>query len=162
MIVRPHDGSVLLMAQPEHAALSAHIMSAWNADGFRDLARLPSTLFAIGNHDNGWIEPDSAPIRDPETGRILDFIHAPDPVRRGVWPLGVARLAGDPYAAALVAQHAISIFGRYQSRADWAPFFSQMESLRSRHLHAAKAPLEELVADYFFLRVYQVSRIRSA
>lgn len=49
-------------------------------------------------------EVDAAPLVDETTGRILDFIHAPDEVKRGVWPRAVERLRTMPYAAALVAQ----------------------------------------------------------
>ena len=60
--------------------------------------RRDAILHAIAEHDNGWAEGDAAPSVNPATGQIFDFISAPIAVRQGVWPRGVARLAGDPWA----------------------------------------------------------------
>src|SRR5688572_29016028 len=114
MIIRSTGPTRLLITQRDHASLAAHIMRHWRADGFPEKQRQHVILLAIDAHDNGWREIDASPLVDPGTGRILDFVHAPDHVRRGVWPRGVARLATAPYAAALVAQHAIHVYRRYR------------------------------------------------
>jgi len=93
-----------------------------------------------------------APVVEPVTGRLLDFIHAPDAIRQAVWPRGVERLADTPYAAALVAQHALEIYVRYRADPAWQPFFTAIEAARARHLHRASIALEELRRDYFFVR----------
>ncbi len=110
-------------------------------------------LRAIAEHDNGWAEEDAAPIVDPETGEIADFVSAPLRVRHAVWPRGVARLAGDPWAAALVAQHAITVYDRFRLEAGWTSFFDQMEAARGAMLAASGRPLDELAADYVFVRL---------
>jgi hypothetical protein len=68
-----------------------------------------------------------------------------------VWPRGVARLAGNPWAAALVAQHAIVIFNRYRSDPAWTQFFVEMETMRRELVQASELLLPELLADYWFL-----------
>src|SRR5687767_13560839 len=128
MIIRPANGSQLLITQPDHAALAADIMRHWQADGLPDSPRRALILFAICEHDNGWAEVDAAPIVDASSGRILDFVNAPDVVRRDVWPRGVERLAAMPYAAALLAQHALHIYRRYHAASEWAPFFLEMQA----------------------------------
>jgi len=154
MIIRRAASSLLLISQPDHAALAERIMRRWRRDGLSESPRRDAILLAVAEHDNGWREPDAAPIVDVATGRLLDFIEAPDDVRRGVWPRGVERLAGTPYAGALVAQHALHIFRRYRSHPQWAPFFADMEAARDRHLRAAApATPDQLLADYVFLRV---------
>jgi hypothetical protein len=154
MIVRPAGQSQVLITQPDHAALSERIMQHWRAGGLPSSGRRSDILLAIQQHDNGWREPDGAPIVDERTGRILDFVSAPDDVRRGVWPRGVDRLAATPYAAALVAAHAIYIYRRYRSEVEWAPFFAQMEALRDRHLlNAAPRTAADLAQDYLFVRL---------
>jgi uncharacterized protein DUF3891 len=152
MIVRLNGSSQLLITQPDHAALAALVMRQWRADGLLQTPRLPSILLAVEEHDNGWREVDAAPLVDPATGRVLDFIGAPDEIRRAVWPRGVDRLAATPYAAALVAQHALHIYRRYRDNPGWAPFFTEMETRRDRHL-AAPLTLEDLAREYFFLRI---------
>ena len=114
MILRPNGSSQLLITQPDHAALAARVMRQWRADGLLQSPRLPSILLAVEEHDNGWREVDTAPLVDASTGRVLDFIGAPEEIRRPVWPRGVDRLADTPYAAALVAQHALHIYRRYR------------------------------------------------
>jgi hypothetical protein len=153
MIVRPAGSSQLLITQPDHAALSAHIMREWRAGGFADNPRRDAILLAIGEHDNGWRDVDAAPIVDEATGRIHDFVSAPDPIKRAIWPRGVERLAYAPYSAALVAQHAVHVYRHKRDDAEWTPFFGEMEALRDRHLGIARLEMKDLLADYPFVRI---------
>src|SRR3954453_21006754 len=121
MIIQPGGSTQLLITQPDHAALAAAIVRQWTSGEFEESPRRSDILRAIAEHDNGWREVDAAPLVDRATGRILDFIHAPDAVRQGVWPRGVERLAGTPYVAALVAQHAIEIYSGYKDDPGWRP-----------------------------------------
>jgi hypothetical protein len=152
MIVRPCASGRLLITQPDHAALAGRVMREWTADDFPTASRRADILLALDEHDNGWREVDGAPLVDPASGDLLDFVHAPDDVRQGVWPRGVDRLAHTPYAAALVAQHALEIYARYRSQPAWRPFFAEMEALRDRHLQGASVAVEDLRRDYFFVR----------
>ena len=115
--------------------------------------RRDAILYAIAEHDNGWAEEDAAPSVSSDTGRVIDFVTAPLRVRHAVWPRGVARLASDPWAAALVAQHAITVYDRFRSEAEWQPFFAEMEAARSAMLLASGLPLDDLTADYPFVRL---------
>ena len=160
MIVRDTGATLQLITQPDHAALARTIMERWTADGLPDSPRRASILHAIDQHDNGWIEPDAAPIVDPLTGTISDFIHAPVETRRAVWPRAVQRLSADIWAAALVAQHAIHIYSRYADELEWWPFFEEMARLRRHYATRMRTsmeddadPLELLARDYLFLRV---------
>jgi hypothetical protein len=70
-----------------------------------------------------------------------------------VWPRGVERLAGTPYAAALVAQHSLAIFDRYRGDPGWQPFFDEMTRRRDDHLARSGHTASELAADYAFVRI---------
>lgn len=154
MILRTHQDQRLLVTQPDHAALSGVIMARWTADGFPAHPRRDTILLATREHDAGWAEVDAAPIVDAASGRLLDFVEAPDDVRQGVWPRSVERLSADPYAAALVAQHALHVYRENRSRPAWQPFFDRIEALRSRYLAAASPlTLDDLIRDYFFVRM---------
>lgn len=153
MIIHPNGATLLLITQPDHAALAARIMRRWRDDDLEHSPRRDDILFAVEHHDDGWLDVDLVPLVDATSGALLDFIAAPNPVRRGVWPRGVGRLADAPYAAALVAQHALHIYRRYRDDASWTSFFDEMETLRSQHLrNAAPATLDELLRDYRWLR----------
>ena len=151
MIVRSGNDSILLITQPDHAHLSGRIME--HCLPLRGSPRRPSILRAIAEHDNGWTEEDAAPMIDPATGRVADFVSIPLRVRHGVWPRGVRRLADDPWAAALVAQHAITVYDRFRSDEAWTPFFARMEDMRDEMVKASGLPLEALLADYPFVRL---------
>ena len=149
MIVRHAGDTLQLITQPDHARLAGEIMQ--HTIALAEHPRRDSILLAITEHDNGWTEPDAAPLIDPATGVPLDFISAPIAVRQGVWPRGIARLAHNPWAAALVAQHAIAIFERYRSDNAWRQFFTVVESARQTMVAASGFSFEELQADYRFL-----------
>ena len=115
--------------------------------------RRNSILLAIAEHDNGWTEEDAAPIVHSATGDVVDFINAPVRVRHAVWPRGIARLAHDPWAAALVAQHAMAVYDRFRAEAAWNSFFTEMEATRNVLLRESGMPIEDLVAEYAFVRL---------
>ncbi len=115
--------------------------------------RRDAILLAIREHDNGWIEEDAAPTVNPETGHIFDFVSAPLRVRHAVWPRGVGRLASTPWAAALVAQHAITVYDRFRPDADWTPFFAEMTEARDGILRNGAGSLDDLLSDYAFVRL---------
>lgn len=151
MIIRPAGTQLHFITQPDHARLSRTVMEA-----YRPLSANPrraQILHAIGEHDNGWAEPDASPLIDPSTGSPVDFVSAPLAVRHGVWPRGVQRLAHDPWAAALVAQHAITVYDRYASDPQWTPFFARMATLRDEMLRSSGDDPAALGGDYAFVRL---------
>jgi hypothetical protein len=151
MIVRRHDPVLHLITQPDHAALARRVMERWAP--LHDAERRASILLAVEEHDNGWREPDAEPLVDAGGG-VYDFINTPAEVRQGVWPRGVSRLAeDDEWAAALVAQHAITIYDRYRPDPAWADFFPEMQRLRDALLTATRRTQAQLDHDYAFVRI---------
>jgi hypothetical protein len=151
MIVQRHPDTLLLITQPDHARLAGRLMRHWMP--LHDLPRRDEILLAIDEHDNGWREPDAAPIVDPRTGRVFDFVSAPASVRQGVWPRAIARLAAAPWSAALVAEHAITVYDRYRSDPQWVAFFAALERDRDRLVAHAGRSLDDLRRDYPFVRI---------
>lgn len=151
MIVRNNGERVQVITQPDHARLAGRIM-----EHCRPLVGRPrrdAILHAIAEHDNGWAEEDAAPAVDPATGRIADFVHAPLSVRQRVWPRAIQRLADRPWAAALVAQHALTVYSRFRSDAAWTDFFAGLSSSRDALLAAVGGALTDLLDDYSFVRL---------
>lgn len=150
MIVRQAGTGLLLITQPDHAQLAGRIMR--HCVALADHPRQGAILRAIAEHDNGWAEEDAAPLADPRSGGVVDFVAAPLAVRHRVWPRAVERLSGDPWAAALVAQHAITVYDRFRPDPAWAAFFAEMEALRDRMTRTV-ACATDLLADYAFVRL---------
>ena len=113
----------LFITQPDHARLAAEAIARWHDDGFATHPRRDVILLAAREHDNGWLEEDEATYLDPD-GVPLDFVSAPLEVRQRLWPRAVDRVAvRDPYAAALIAQHAITVYAHYGNEPGWTAFF---------------------------------------
>ena len=153
MIIRRSASRLLLITQPEHAALSARIMREWGPDDFPETPRKASILNAVEQHDCGWAEFDEALVLETATGRLLDFTEVPDAVKRETSLRGIAPLASDPYAAALAAQHRLHVYRRYADDPEWTAFFAEMTETRDSYLRAARVEsLRELLHDYRFVR----------
>jgi uncharacterized protein DUF3891 len=151
VIVRSVGDRLQLITQPDHAHLAGRIMERCAPLATR--SRRDAILHAVAEHDNGWAEEDAAPRVNPATGQIFDFVSAPASIRQAVWLRGVARLAHDPWAAALVAQHAITVYDRFRPENEWQPFFAEMEEARDRMLRAGRGLFDDLLADYAFVRL---------
>lgn len=154
MIVRQDDAGVRLITQPDHAQLAGRIMT--HCAALRGHPRRASILRAVAEHDIGWVDVDAAPVVHRDSGRVADFITLADEVRQEIWPRAVALLADDAYAAALVAQHALTAYGRYSTEPGWSKFFRTMEQLRDAQLRASGLSRADLDADYPFVRLGDV------
>jgi hypothetical protein len=151
VIVRRVGAGVELITQPDHAQLARTIMG--HCVPLRSRPRRDAILHAIAEHDNGWAEEDAAPTVNSAMGSVADFITVALSVRHAVWPRGVARLSDDPWAAALVAQHALTVYDRFRGDSAWQSFFVRMEEARDASLRASGRPYDDLAADYPFLRL---------
>ena len=153
MIIRRLGSTEQLITQPDHAALAAGIMRQWRAGQLDRSPRRDSILHAVDQHDNGWAEVDEELVVDAQTGRLLDFVEVPDSVKRLTSSRGIERLAADPYAAALVAQHRLHVYRRFADNPEWASFFVDVAAARDTYLRAAGGiPLDQLLDDYTFVR----------
>jgi hypothetical protein len=154
VIIRRLPRAFLFIAQQDHATLSAALMSEWQVDGLREHPRRDAILLATREHDNGWLEEDAMTHVDPD-GDPLDFMSVPATVKQRIWPRAASRVAElDPYAGALVAQHALALHGQQRTEPAWRPFLSQMERLQA-DLVACCAPgaAAALLDDYRFVQV---------
>ena len=153
VIVRPDGDDLLLVTQPEHAALSGRIMAAWRRDGLPASPTRETVLLATREHDNGWIEVDAHPELDAGTRGPQHFMTAPDATKQDIWPRGVRRLEPvDPAAAALVAQHALALLDVHPLPG-WKQFRAAMTVERDRILRTGvyDNDLDALRADYRFV-----------
>ena len=152
MIVLRRRGSLLLVRQPDHAALAARILSCWTADGLPGRPTRAALLEAVEHHDDGWLPLDDAPRVDPQSGEPYDYVSYPLPERQALWFRAVDALeARSSYVAALVAQHAVTAYDRYRGEPAWEPFFDGLARRRDELLQVGGA--EALAADYPLLRL---------
>ena len=119
------------------------------------LARRPrrhSILHALEAHDDGWVEDDAAPTVSPD-GKVIDFVSAPVGDRQANSLRGLGLVAEDAWAAALIAQHRLTVYDRFRPDPEWMLFFAEVQEALDGFLRASGGSAEELVVDYPFLRI---------
>ena len=153
MIVREDGASFLLITQPDHARLARDIVAAIRTEPVLDTAARETVLFATLEHDNGWLEVDAEPTIDPASGRPCDFISGPAHVKHELWPRGIRRVARtNPRAAALVAEHALTVYHYRAAEAEWQSFFGAITALRDdllRQVMALDGPARQAFAEQY-------------
>jgi hypothetical protein len=149
VIVVPEGSELLLITQPDHAHFSGELLSLWRADGLPVHPRRDDLIFAAREHDNGWREADAAPRWDAERGRPHDFLSLPRQERIEIWERGTTRFAARrPYAALLIARHALNFFRSRREEEEWAAFVGFLEDFERSLLEETGVSREELNADY--------------
>ena len=152
VIIRPQQGSLLFITQPDHAAAAADLVQHF--DGFATNPRRVEIHLAVREHDSGWHELDRDLVFDAARGKAHDFITVPEPLKQSVWPNAIEQVASkSPYAAALIAEHAVFVYSANRGKPEWDTFFSTMEARRTELLARAGVPLDALRADYPFLGI---------
>ncbi len=113
MIVRGVDGTLLLIRQVDHSALSGEFTRHWGNDRFERPEPLDPVALASAMHDEGWREKDEEPLHDlhrkaPMHWRDIEVAH-----HVVFYAEGINRVAArDPYAGLLASMHGAGIYTR--------------------------------------------------
>ena len=135
MIVRNSGDSLLLITQPDHAHLAGTLAAAIRSESALDGPARETILLAAREHDNGWHEVDERPGVNPSDGRPWDFMSGPAAIKHALWPAGIAAVAAvNRRAAALVAEHVLTVYTYRSGEAGWAPFFAAITARRDELL----------------------------
>jgi Protein of unknown function (DUF3891) len=152
VIIRHAKDQLHLITQGDHAALAGRIMRAWTLGGLPDHPQRDLILSATDDHDNGWREED-AELHVSEAGDPLDFVAVPAYVKQRIWPRGTDRWAArSPYVAALIAQHALTVYATLAEDPAWAGFFRLMTRTRDELIARSGVGPHDLAGDYPFVR----------
>jgi hypothetical protein len=112
MLFRTEPSGVLAISQPTHAWISGQILRAWDETFGKPL------LLAAEQHDIGWLDWETAPTFNPQTGRPHLFREIGAAVHSPMWLQGVERALGawGSHVALLVSLHGGVIYRRYADR----------------------------------------------
>jgi hypothetical protein len=134
MLFRTEPSGVLAISQPAHAWISGQILRAW------DEALGEPLLLAAEQHDIGWLDWETAPTFNPETGRPHLFREIGAAAHSPMWILGVERALGawGAHVALLVSRHGGVIYRRYTDRHR----IGQADAAAAQRYLEAQAPIE--------------------
>jgi hypothetical protein len=110
MIVLKRDNVLVLVHQPEHAAMAAAIAQAW-----RPPTMLPADIWerfldAVRCHDDGWLAAEKRPTLADDR-RPFDFKQIPSDQHITIWRRSVDLASQrDAYTCLLVAHHARHLY----------------------------------------------------
>ena len=112
MLVQVRNDCLWLFTQNDHGLLAGRLAYEWwGLDG--EPSPLPfELLLATSIHDTGWIQADSRPTLNPETGRPHDSLDYPLEQRLPMYRAGLDNLTAiDPYTGLLVSKHYAALGG---------------------------------------------------
>ena len=112
MLFRTEPKGVLAISQLTHAWISGQILRAWGE------ALDEPLLLAAEQHDIGWLDWETAPTFNPQSGRPHLFREIGAAVHSPMWRQGVERALGawGAHVALLVSRHGGVIYRRYTDR----------------------------------------------
>jgi len=150
VIVRERADSFVLVGQHEHALVSGEFARRW----VEEPVPLGPTLYAVENHDVGWLEPDGEVLWNEASGRPHSFVDYPPGPKLETWRRGIERVeARDAYAGCLCSMH----YSRFLLGSDnpTEVEFREREATRQERLRASMSPaeLESLERNFRFLRL---------
>src|SRR5262249_5720596 len=106
MIVRIHDGKLLLVRQTDHMVLAGQLADAWGNDHFVRPVPFGPLAQAAYEHDVGWAEWEAAPEVDAATKLPYQFFELPIERHLAFYRQGVdAVVAKNAHAGLLVNLH---------------------------------------------------------
>ncbi len=170
MIVRyESDGSIVMIAQNDHAQLSGLFAAHWGNDTFERPRPYASLVRAAMFHDRGWIRYETGPQLNPETGKTPNYREVPNDRTQleafewaGDWLSAI-----DPYAGLMITKHRSGLWqGRYGvithppaiKRGTLPPeiqaFIARSEA--KQKVAAEKLDAKELAINYNLLQVWDM------
>ena len=153
MLFRNQPSGVLAISQIAHAWLSGQLLRAWDENHNEPL------LLAAEQHDIGWLDWETAPSFNPDTGRPHLFREIGAAAHAPMWTRGVERaLAGwGAHVALLISLHGGVIYRRYTDRHR----VSDADSAAAQEYLERQAPIEAAWAKALGLDTAALDRERS-
>src|SRR5580658_1711782 len=150
MLFRTEPSGVLAISQPTHAWISGQILRAW------DEALCKPLLLAAEQHDIGWLDWETAPTFNSQTGRPHLFREIGAAVHSPMWRQGVERALGawGTHVALLVSRHGGIIYRRFIDRHR----MNEADDAAARNYLEGQAPIEAAWSRALGLKAAELDR----
>jgi Protein of unknown function (DUF3891) len=150
MIVRtPADGSLILIAQTNHAELSGMFAARWGNEIFARPQPYQSAVGAAIYHDAGWYRYEARPAYDVASKSTPSFGQVPpDTTQLAAYQWAIDWLTGiDPYSGLLISRHRTGLWkGRYGTLINPPPRRASLSDLVSGFVERNEAAQEQALA----------------
>ncbi|WCK54012.1 DUF3891 family protein [Aneurinibacillus sp. Ricciae_BoGa-3] len=111
MIVYEQNNQWVMITQHDHAAVSGQVAKVWRKDVFEGMHVRDDVLYAIAQHDRGWIGLDQTPFWNDGEKKPYSFQDFPAVPKLAFYRKGVDEVeAHSPYAGLLCSLHYVSFF----------------------------------------------------
>ncbi|WP_379159216.1 DUF3891 family protein [Paenibacillus sp. sgz5001063] len=106
MICREQDGDLIMLKQQEHGLLAGKFAEWFKEQHVPAEGRRAEVLWAVSNHDRGWIDLDHTPFWNDTEGAPYTFIDFPLVPKLTFYRRGLDEIeAHTPYGALLCSSH---------------------------------------------------------
>lgn len=140
LIVRSREDHFVLIRQHDHAFLSGTFASKLFPS--TKINSQKATLYAIFNHDIGWVDLDKEVVWNEENGEPYTFINYPLAPKVAAYRKGISFVeATYPYAAYLCSKHYTSFF--HNATDDLEIQFREGEQKRQERLFSRMSSVEK-------------------
>ncbi len=96
----------ILIRQPDHARLAGECARRWGNERFPEPQPRDQAVLGISFHDEGWVEQDAVPQRNPETGAPRQFLELCAGEFLSIWERSILRgYEHGPVAGWMVSWH---------------------------------------------------------
>ncbi|SFB55767.1 Protein of unknown function [Cohnella sp. OV330] len=110
MIVSAWEGHYRMTANDEHGRLAGRLAGAFRPALLPEGERREEVLYAVAEHDRGWIGLDEVPLWNDEANRPFSVTDYPLGLRLPFYGRGISEVEGQsPYAALLCSMHYTSL-----------------------------------------------------
>jgi hypothetical protein len=150
MLFRDQPSGALAISQLTHAWISGQILRAWEGNMSETL------LLAAEQHDIGWMDWETEPTFNAQTGRPHLFREIGASTHAPMWTRGVQRALGawGTHVALLISRHGGIIYRRYTDRHR----VSAADAAAADHYLQAQAPIEIAWAQALGLQAAELER----
>ncbi|OMF85136.1 DUF3891 family protein [Paenibacillus sp. FSL R7-0337] len=147
MICREQDGTLVMTKQHEHGLLAGEFAKWFKEEHTPAEGRRAEVLWAVSNHDRGWIDLDETPFWNDAEGQPYSFLDFPVVPKLTFYRRGIDEIEAEtPYGALLCSSHFERLIEVSGEECPELTQYLQDEADRRARIHRAleqSKPLEE-------------------
>lgn len=114
MLHRHDQQGLIVISQPSHAWISGQLAANWGTDDGTFLKPSTELILAAEQHDIAWLDWETHPSLNPETGLPYTFLELPTTEHIEIWNTATAKsMTYGRLPAVLISMHGTQLYRRY-------------------------------------------------